>query len=145
MVVQVFLKTDNVNIFFAYPPVLPMIKLDLEQMLIVFQNIVENAEEAMPDGGNLNIKAEIVSTEQKDQKDIKFLRISFEDTGIGILVSYLPKVFDPYFTTKAMGGKKGVGLGLATAQAIVARHGGDIYINSSIGKGTKVIVSLPLE
>ena len=145
MVVQVFLKTDNVNIFFDYPSVLPMIKLDLEQMLIVFQNIVENAAEAMPDGGSLNIKAEIILTEQDDQKDIKFLKISFEDTGIGIAEADLPKVFDPYFTTKAMGWKKGVGLGLATAQAIVARHGGDIYINSSIGKGTNVIVSLPLE
>ncbi len=143
--VQISLKTKEVSISFDYPSVLPMLEFDIEQMLAVFQNIIVNAAEAMPDGGKLNIKAEIVSNRQDNQKDVNFLEISFEDTGTGIPESDLPKVFDPYFTTKAMGVQKGVGLGLADAQAIVTRHGGNIYIDSAVGKGTTVIVSLPFE
>ena len=143
--VQISLKSKDVSVSFDYPFVLPKMKLDLEHMLITFQNIIVNAAEAMPDGGKLNIKAEIALTGHRNQKSVNFLNISFEDTGIGIPESDLPNVFDPYFTTKAMGILKGVGLGLADAQAIVTRHGGKIYIDSTIGKGTTVIISLPIE
>jgi two-component system, cell cycle sensor histidine kinase and response regulator CckA len=137
-------KTKNVNIFFDYPSILPMVELDSEQMQIVFQNIILNAVEAMPDGGNLNIRIEILSTRKDNQKDVAFLKVSFKDSGSGISGSDLVKVFDPYFTTKAMGSQKGVGLGLAAAQAIVNNHGGNIYIDSIAAKGTTVTVSLPV-
>ncbi len=139
--VELSAKTKDVSVSFDYPADLPMLELDLEQMLIVFQNIVVNAIEAMPTGGSLDVRIKIVSAEHG--KDI-FLEISFEDTGTGIAESDLPKVFDPYFTTKPMSSQKGVGLGLASSQAIVARHGGNIHINSVVGKGSTVIVSLPV-
>jgi two-component system, cell cycle sensor histidine kinase and response regulator CckA len=143
--VQISVKSKDVRISFDYPHVLPSLKVDLEHMLIAFQNIIVNAAEAMPDGGKLNIKAETASIRHPNQKNVNFLSISFEDTGTGISESDLPNVFDPYFTTKEKGVQKGVGLGLADAQAIVMRHGGNIYIDSAIGKGTTVIVSLPVE
>jgi PAS domain S-box-containing protein len=139
--VELSAKTKDVSVSFDYPADLPMLELDMEQMLIVFQNIVVNAIEAMPAGGSLNIRIEIVSADH--DKDVNFIEISLEDTGTGIPESDLPKVFDPYFTTKPMSSQKGVGLGLASAQAVVARHGGSIHINSVVGKGTTVIVSLP--
>lgn len=137
------IKNQNVTILFDYPHGSPMLKMNLEQMLIVFQNIIVNAVEAMPDGGTLNISAKISLNDHEDQKDDDFLHIFFEDTGTGIQASDLTNVFDPYFTTKAMGAQKGVGLGLAAAQAIVSRHGGNIQIESAEGMGTTVIVSLP--
>lgn len=139
------LSTPNIDLSFNYTPVLPKMELDLEQMLIVFQNIIVNALEAMPDGGKLNISTAVTSPGNYSQEDIKFVEISFEDTGRGIPESDLIKLFDPYFTTKSMGAQKGVGLGLAAAQAIVNRHGGNIHISSAPGKGTTVIVSLPIE
>ncbi|GEM_PF-2148144 len=139
------LKTRDIDLSFNYTPVLPKLELDLEQMLIVFQNIIVNAREAMPDGGKLDIRTAVASTRNDKQRDIKFLEISFEDTGRGIPESDLLKLFDPYFTTKSMGAQKGVGLGLAAAQAIVNRHGGNIHISSAPGNGTTVIVSLPIE
>ncbi|MFO8085667.1 MAG: PAS domain S-box protein [Desulfobacterales bacterium] len=137
------LKTQKVTILFDCPSRLPVLAMDIEQMLIAFQNIIVNAVEAMPNGGKLIIRAEIEPTRHNDQKDADFLHIFFEDTGTGIPGSDLTKVFDPYFTTKAMGAQKGVGLGLAAAQAIVNRHGGNIQIESAAGTGTTVIVSLP--
>jgi two-component system, cell cycle sensor histidine kinase and response regulator CckA len=138
------IKTKDIIISFDYPSMLPMAELDSDQMQIVFQNVILNAVEAMPDGGNLNIRIEILSTGKDNQKDVAFLKVSFKDTGSGISESDLAKVFDPYFTTKAMGAQKGVGLGLAAAQAIVNNHGGNIYIDSIPAKGTTVTVSLPL-
>jgi two-component system, cell cycle sensor histidine kinase and response regulator CckA len=114
-------------------------------MHIVFHNIIINAVEAMPEGGNLNVGIKIFTKKYDDQKEISFLQISFKDTGPGIPKSDLIKVFDPYFTTKTMGAQKGVGLGLAAAQAIVTNHGGIIYIDSILGEGTTVIVILPLD
>jgi CheY-like chemotaxis protein/two-component sensor histidine kinase len=138
-------KEKDIGISLDYPPMLPMVELDSEQMQIVFRNIIINAVEAMPEGGKLHIRTEILSTGQDDQKGVPFLEISFEDTGRGIPESDLLKLFDPYFTTKSMGAQKGVGLGLAAAQAIVNRHGGNIHISSAPGNGTTVIVSLPIE
>jgi signal transduction histidine kinase len=76
---------------FDYPSILPMVELDSDQMQIVFQNIILNAVEAMPDGGNLNIRIEILSTRKDNQKDVAFLKVSFRDTGSGISESDLVK------------------------------------------------------
>jgi two-component system, cell cycle sensor histidine kinase and response regulator CckA len=138
-------KTENINVCVNNSSFLPMIELDLQQMHIVFHNIIINAVEAMPEGGTLNVGIKIFSKKYEDQKEVSFLQISFKDTGPGIPKSDLSKVFDPYFTTKTMGAQKGVGLGLAAAQAIVANHGGNIYIESALGKGTTVIVILPID
>lgn len=138
-------KTENVLVSCDLPSVLPSMKIDFDQILVAFRNIIVNALEAMPEGGKLNIRAKIVSIRNADQQDTKFLEISFEDTGKGIPEAEMIKVFDPYFTTKAMGSQKGVGLGLAVAKAIIDRHGGNIHIDSDMGKGATVIISLPME
>ncbi len=137
-------ETKNISLSFDYPPLLPMAELDSDQMQIVFRNIIINAVEAMPEGGKLNIRIETPSATTDNLNDTNVLIISFEDTGTGIPESDLIKIFDPYFTTKPMGVQKGVGLGLAAAQAIVAKHGGNITARSTPGKGTTVTVSLPL-
>jgi two-component system cell cycle sensor histidine kinase/response regulator CckA len=117
----------------------------------VFINVINNAVEAMPDGGVLSIKAENLRFEDADRspglllKPGEYVHISIQDQGVGIPVENLDKVFDPYFSTKAMGVQKGVGLGLAKAYANVQKHWGHMAIDSTPGAGTTVNIYLPAE
>ena len=95
-------------------------------------NILDNALDAMPSGGRLWI---IVS--QRDHE----LRIEVEDTGHGILPAHLPRVFEPFFSTRAVG--QGTGLGLSVSYGTVKSLGGDIVITSQPDQGTKVLITLP--
>lgn len=108
------------------------IHVDPEQMGRVFTNIMKNAVEAMPRGGELKIRS--------NKKDGKII-IEFEDTGVGIPKKNLKRIFEPLFTTKA----RGVGLGLKICKRIVDAHGGKIEVESRKGKGTIFKVILPLE
>lgn len=110
------------------PPVQGMSNL-LKQ---VFLNIIINAIEAMPAGGNL-----YVNTAWDDKR--REASISFTDTGEGIPVAELANIFDPFYTTKA----KGTGLGLSVSHGIVERHGGRIGVKSELGKGATFTVRLP--
>jgi two-component system cell cycle sensor histidine kinase/response regulator CckA len=109
----------------------------------VIQNIVLNAEQAMPLGGTVKIRADNIRAPQKGIPTAlppgNYVGISINDSGIGIPEEYLPKIFDPYFTTK----DKGSGLGLATSYSIVKNHGGMIDVKSEPGKGSTFIVLLP--
>jgi len=109
----------------------------------VIQNLVLNAEQAMPMGGTITITAKNVSSPQKGLTPIlrqgNYVLISIMDSGIGIPEQYLPKIFDPYFTTK----DKGSGLGLATSYSIIKNHGGLIDVKSKLGEGTTFFVYLP--
>lgn len=109
----------------------PTIKVDIEKMLRVFDNLVKNAIEAMPEGGNLTIKSEASNNT---------MRISFADTGKGIAKEDLNKLFVPLFTTKA----KGMGFGLAICKRITDAHNGTISVESFVEKGTIVTIELPL-
>lgn len=109
----------------------PMIKVDTEKMLRVFDNILKNAIEAMPEGGNLTIKNEASNNT---------MHISFEDTGKGIAKEDLNKLFVPLYTTKA----KGMGFGLAICKRIIDAHNGTISVESSVGKGAIFTIELPL-
>ena len=130
---------------------LKLVPYDRVKMGAVIRNVVKNAVEAMPDGGTLKIKAENLRVEDAKQdsclilKPGDFVHISIQDQGKGIPKESLNKIFDPYFSTKAMGVQKGMGLGLATAYAIVQQHGGHIQIDSSPGAGTTVNIYLPAE
>ena len=121
------------------------------KMGAVFRNVMTNAVEAMPNGGTLTIKAENLCLAHGDTdlnlplKPGDYVHVSIQDQGKGIPKEYLDKIFDPYFSTKAMGTQKGMGLGLATSYAIVQKHGGHITINSSSGAGTTVNIYLPAE
>ena len=101
-----------------------------------------NAKQAMCEGGTIQISIEnsiIDSNEGLPLPAGKYIKLIIKDEGTGIPESILPKVFDPYFTTK----DKGSGLGLATAYAIIKHHDGFIKIKSKIGRGTSVTVYLP--
>jgi PAS domain S-box-containing protein len=116
---------------------------DQGQIAQVIQNIVLNASEAMPDGGNIDITA--VNIEMPRESNVllpnggKFIKIVIRDTGVGVLEKYLSRIFDPYFTTK----QKGSGLGLATSYSIIKNHGGAIEVMSKKGNGTTFVIYLP--
>lgn len=124
------------------PDDLHAIMADEGQISQAFNNIIINAVQAMPRGGDLTVRAENVSMSRGRRAgapEEPFVRISFIDQGEGIPNEILPKIFDPYFTTKPTG----TGLGLASVHSIVCRHGGMVTVNSEIGAGSSFTVMLP--
>lgn len=113
---------------------LPLISLDAKQMQQVFLNIIINALQAMPGGGELTVES---FYEEKSRA----LGVRVTDTGSGIPLHILSDVFKPFYTTK----HKGTGLGLSITKGIVERHNGEIFIDSHVGHGTVVSVYLPVE
>ena len=109
---------------------LPDIKVDADQIRRVFANIVDNALEAMPDGGELLVKTFL--------QDPWFV-VKFTDMGMGIPEENLSKIFKPGFTTK----QHGSGLGLAICSGILVLHNGKIEVKSQVGKGTEISIYLP--
>lgn len=132
---QISLK--GIKIIRQFGQKLPLIRVDGDQMKQVFLNILLNAVDAMPAGGTMTIKAEEIKAGFQDS----YLQMRFADTGCGIPAKDLPKVFDPFFSTKQKQG--GAGLGLSVTKGIVEEHGGNIGIESEAGKGTTVIINLP--
>jgi len=114
---------------------IPAIYGDRQQLEQVFLNIVLNALDAMPDGGVLRI--EVANTEDRE-----FVAVKFTDTGIGIPKQHLREIFDPFFTSKKAA--RGTGLGLSVSLGIVQSHGGDMRVESEVGKGTVFTVLLPV-
>jgi PAS domain S-box-containing protein len=118
---------------------------DESQLIQVFNNILINAQQAMPHGGVVEVRAEnIVEPTGRCEYALpvepgRYVRISIADSGIGIPEENLGSIFDPYFTTK----QKGSGLGLATAYSIVKNHGGYVTVDSKLGVGTTVQVNFP--
>jgi signal transduction histidine kinase len=100
-----------------------------------FINILENAMEAMPNGGRLDIRT-------SQTQDGKSIAVRFADTGAGIPEENLERIFDPFFTTKQIG--KGTGLGLAIVYGIVKMHRGGISVDSKAGVGTTFTITLPV-
>ncbi|MCK5873987.1 MAG: PAS domain-containing protein [Alcanivoracaceae bacterium] len=103
------------------------------QLSQVFLNLIVNASQAMPEGGDINIHTLC-------DQDQCIIRV--EDTGLGISEEVQENIFEPFFTTKAVG--EGTGLGLAISQDIIRRHGGEISVQSQPGQGTTFTISLPL-
>jgi len=105
-----------------------------------------NAKEAMPGGGRLAVEAANIDLGEKDSlplREGRYIHLSFRDQGIGIPEDTLPKIFDPYFTTKEMNSRKGQGLGLAICHSIIMKHKGLITVESQAGKGTTFHIYLP--
>jgi PAS domain S-box-containing protein len=119
---------------------LPQIEADSDQLKQVFLNLILNAIQAMPHGGRLAIRATQVNDKEGLTKNTKIVRIDVEDIGCGIARENIDKLFTPFFTTKEKG--EGLGLGLAVAYGIIKRHGGDIRVKSSKGKGTTFSIFL---
>lgn len=103
-----------------------------DQLNQAFLNIINNARDAMKDGGKLTI-----TTEDNNGQ----VSIRFKDTGAGILEDIQSKIFDPFFTTKDVG--EGTGLGLAITHGIIENHQGTIEVKSEVGKGSEFIITLP--
>ena len=110
----------------------------LQQVVL---NLVMNARDAMQNGGVLT-----VATSRHEGR----VRVSVADTGSGITANVLPRIFDPFFTTKAdatstaEGGRRGTGLGLSVSYGIVREHGGEIEVESTVGQGTRFLLTFPI-
>ncbi len=118
------------------------VDVDAGQMSQVFNNLIINAVQAMPDGGTVSINVENIVLRETSVATLaagSYVRITVQDTGSGIPEQNLPKIFDPYFTTK----EHGSGLGLASVYSIVKRHDGHVTVESSPGQGTTFQLYLP--
>ncbi len=127
---------------FSFPGDLPPVFVDPGQIGQVVHNLVVNADQAMADGGTVRVSGETVllaAGEVPPLKPGQYVRICVADRGVGIPGENLSKIFDPYFTTK----RKGNGLGLATAYAIVRKHDGHISVESRVGAGATFHLYLP--
>ncbi len=121
----------RVSIDVDVPASLPMVVIDRVLLARAITNMIENALHAMPGGGTLTIRAEAAPST---------IRLSVADTGTGMDPEALRRIFEPYFSTKATG----TGLGLTIAKRNVELQGGQIYVQSSPGKGTTVTIELPI-
>jgi signal transduction histidine kinase len=99
----------------------------------IFINLITNAVQAMDGKGRLTIAA---------RRRAERVEVSVADTGSGIAPEHLDKIMEPFFTTKPVG--QGTGLGLSIVRRIVDEHGGDIHVQSELGRGTEITVSLPI-
>lgn len=123
---------SSIEVLYDWPNDLPAVLVDENQIMIAIKNLVRNARDAMPDGGQLTIRAQVV-----DQR----LIVDFEDTGIGISADNLGKILEPLFTTKA----RGMGLGLSITRAIAEKNNCELTITSELGKGSKFAIGLKVE
>jgi PAS domain S-box-containing protein len=119
-------------------PTIPRTMIDEGQIAQVFINIILNALDAMPDGGKLSV----ISRHSRNEQGRDTIFVDFHDTGTGIPVADLEKIFDPFYTTKEVG--KGTGLGLSVSYNIVKRFKGDIKVASTLGSGTTFTIILPV-
>ena len=118
---------------------LPRAMIDPSSMEQAFLNIILNAQKAMPRGGTFTVSTVALPQRKDDGKEVHEVEIIFEDTGVGIPGENLPKIFNPFFSTRS----DGTGLGLAIAKNIVEQHGGKIEVESQVNVGTKFIITLP--
>lgn len=128
------LAEQRVEIIAAIDPDLPEMKADQELLRNCLVNMITNAAQAMPNGGKITIGASF-------EVESKIFRLTFADEGVGIKPEDIPKISQPYFTTK----EAGIGLGLAITERIIKEHGGDISVESAVGKGTTFTIILPAD
>ena len=131
-VVQERLEQQGIQLEVDVESVCPHVFADRDQMGQVILNLVMNAIQAMPDGGDLTVTL---------TSDTKHVHLAIADTGCGIPRDHVPKVFTPFFTTKGVG--EGTGLGLSVVHKIVQEHEGSISVESEHGKGATFTISLP--
>ena len=123
-------------------PDLWLTRVDEGQLRQVLRNVVLNADEAMPAGGVVRVEAKNVIVDAADTLPLRggpYVVVSVGDDGVGIQEEYLPRLFEPYFTTK----QQGSGLGLAVAHSVISAHGGHIAVESTFGRGSTFHIYLP--
>ncbi len=134
------ISLDNIKTEMNLCTSLPPILVDFDQIQQAVMNIVLNAAQAMPDGGDLTITTSVAKGVKIGDSFRNAVKIDVSDTGIGIRKEDLDKLFTPFFTTKEKG--KGVGLGLSVVHGIIERHHGKIEIESDLGAGTTFSIYL---
>ncbi|MBI5591489.1 MAG: GAF domain-containing protein [Deltaproteobacteria bacterium] len=132
-------KNQNIKLFEHLEQDLPEVKLDPERLLQALLNLLLNAIQAMPGGGEISIRVNNVDTEESMLSE-PAIRIEVSDTGKGILPEDIPFIFDPFFSRNPTGH----GLGLAIAHSIIQEHGGRISVFSEPGKGATFWIDLPI-
>jgi len=140
--VALSLSGSNVGSSFSFPRELWSVKIDKGQIYQAVNNLVINAVQAMPEGGEIEVSAENITLRRGFSLPLepgRYVRLSIKDTGVGIPRRHLTKIYDPFFTTK----QKGSGLGLTIAYSIVKKHGGVLAIRSDEKNGTTASIYLP--
>ena len=145
-------RTSGINLVTRLSPDLPWIDIDPNQIKQVLINLIHNAIQAMPDGGDLTISAAQVQRQAPDRPiqsvpdDCHPVRdwvcIQITDTGVGISQDIQERIFEPFFSTRPAG--QGTGLGLSVSYGIVASHGGWIEVESQTGQGSTFHIFLPI-
>jgi len=138
---------EKVTLTLSHDPVLRPIRADKRQLEQVLMNLVVNARDAMPQGGEIRIETEVVTLDGPMRRDRAmvppgdYVTVKVRDEGVGIPGDDMPKVFEPFFTTKRPG--EGTGLGLSTAYGIIKQTGGFIFVDSVEGSGTEFTLFFP--
>jgi two-component system, cell cycle sensor histidine kinase and response regulator CckA len=139
--------TNETKVNVQAPPDLRWVSADAGMMESLLMSLAVNAQDAMPEGGQLSITAEHVSFGPSEvlsnplAREGDFVRLSVRDTGTGIPPEILPRIFEPFFTTKP--GGQGAGLGLASVYGIVKQHQGWLEVQSQVNQGTTFHIFLP--
>jgi len=143
-------KSASIEIKPFIPADLPMVLVDRELFKQALLNLFLNAEQAMPQGGELTLQASAPdkcppigedqerSTSSPDSRNLSLVTLQVIDTGTGISAELLPRIFQPFVSTKS----GGTGLGLATTRRIIEAHGGTIGVQSEVGRGTQFTIRL---
>jgi signal transduction histidine kinase len=130
------LRNRHIAVVCRFAPDIPALQADRQQLRQLFLNLFTNASDAMPQGGTLTLRVRADPTGQQ-------IEIAISDTGTGIAAEDLPRVMEPFFTTKPEG--RGTGLGLPICRRIVQEHQGTLHIVSTVHEGTTVLVTLPTQ
>jgi two-component system NtrC family sensor kinase len=132
------LRSRQVEVELDLAAELPVVRADASRLEQVLLNLVNNAIDAMPEGGRITFGSAVGEAESADS-----VSLFVADTGSGIAADQLARVFDPFYTTKDPG--QGTGLGLSVSYAIIEQHGGRIEVTSDPGQGSRFTVYLPVE
>lgn len=139
---------EKITLTLSHDPVLPPIRADKRQLEQVLMNLVVNARDAMKQGGEIRVVTECTDLTEPLERDRvsvpvgRYVTVQVSDDGVGIASDKLQKVFEPFFTTKRTG--EGTGLGLSTAYGIIKQTGGYIFVDSTVGVGTKFTLYFPV-
>lgn len=137
---------SRIRVKLALAPDLPVVEGDRGEIEQALVNLILNAVDAMPNGGEISLSTELMKREAPGTSGGKpgwFVLVTLGDTGVGIPEDIQPRIFEPFFTTKAE--QRGTGLGLPSVYGIVQQHKGEIKVHSVPGEGTRFTIYLPVK